>query len=442
MPPPATQDPKHLWRGRLWLLALAAGLAFCMWFYVAHVLVPYEIRDAAAHQRPRGNLSDLYPRWLGARELWLRHRNPYSQEVTREIQAGYYGRPLDPLRPGDPGDQQGFAYPAYVTFLLLPTLHMPFEVVRVGFTWLLVALTAISVVLWFQALRWAPGWQAIAATVLLSVGSFAGLQGVKLQQLSLVVAALIAACAALLAGGQLFAAGIVLALATIKPQLVFLLVGFLLFWTLSEWKRRRSFFWGFGLTFSALCVGAQWLLPGWAGEFLRAMRRYQQYTGGQSRLDVLLGPLLGKIAAAAIVLALAFLCARLGRVNADHENFSLLLATILTSTLLVMPNFAPYNELLLLPAFLLIVRAAAAHGGSKTLRASAVVAGFFLSWGWLAAIALTLASLFLPPARVQQAWAVPLWSEFGIAPAVLLALVVLLQQRAVYVAIRKDTQPA
>jgi hypothetical protein len=172
------------------------------------------------------------------------------------------------------------------------------------------------------------------------------------------------------------------------------------------------------------------------------MRRYQQYTGGQSRLDVLLGPLLGKIAAAAIVLALAFLCARLGRVNADHENFSLLLATILTSTLLVMPNFAPYNELLLLPAFLLIVRAAAAHGGSKTLRASAVVAGFFLSWGWLAAIALTLASLFLPPARVQQAWAVPLWSEFGIAPAVLLALVVLLQQRAVYVAIRKDTQPA
>ena len=60
------------------------------------------------------DLSDLYPRWLGARELLLHHRDPYSPEVTREIQIGYYGRPLDPSRPQDPRDQQGFAYPAYV----------------------------------------------------------------------------------------------------------------------------------------------------------------------------------------------------------------------------------------------------------------------------------------------------------------------------------------
>jgi Glycosyltransferase family 87 len=423
------------------LFPVAACLAFCMWFYVAHVLVPYEVRDASAHQRPRGNLSDLYPRWLGARELWLHHRNPYSDEVTRDIQAGYYGRPLNPLLPNDPGDQQGFAYPPYVTFLLLPTLQMPFEAVRVGFTWLLVALTASSVWLWFRALRWAPGWQASTATVLLTVGSFAGLQGVKLQQLSLVVAALIAACAALLAGRQFFAAGMVLALATIKPQLVFLLVAYLLFWTLSEWRKRSAFFLGFALTFSALCLGAQWLLPGWIGQFLQAMRRYQQYTGGQSRLDVLLGPVVGKVAAVAIVLALAFLCARIRRVEPDHENFSLLFATILTSTLLVMPNFAPYNELLLLPALLLIARAATECYSPRALRGTAIAAGFFLSWGWLAAIVLTLASLFLPPTTVQRAWAVPLWSEFAIAPSVLLALAMLLQERAVRATTLRDGHP-
>ena len=70
-----------------------------MWFYVERILVPYQIADAAAHGRPRGNLSDLYPRWLGARELLLHHRNPYSADITIEIQKGYYGRALDPARP-------------------------------------------------------------------------------------------------------------------------------------------------------------------------------------------------------------------------------------------------------------------------------------------------------------------------------------------------------
>ena len=62
--------------------------------------------DAARYDRPRGNLSDLYPRWLGARQL-LRMDGSLSPEVTQEIQLGYYGRDLDPRRPRDPKDQQG-----------------------------------------------------------------------------------------------------------------------------------------------------------------------------------------------------------------------------------------------------------------------------------------------------------------------------------------------
>ena len=57
-----------------------------MLFYVQGVLIPYQRRDAAAKDRPRGNLSDLYPRWLGARELLLNGRDPYGPEITREIQ--------------------------------------------------------------------------------------------------------------------------------------------------------------------------------------------------------------------------------------------------------------------------------------------------------------------------------------------------------------------
>src|SRR5438067_3934220 len=129
-----------------------------MWFYVQRVLVPYQQADAAAHGRPRGNLSDLYPRWLGARELLLHHRDPYSPEVTREIQTGYYGRPLQPTCSDDPTyepkDQQVFAYAVYVAFLLAPTVGLPISIAPSGFRWLLVICTLASVPLWLRVLRW------------------------------------------------------------------------------------------------------------------------------------------------------------------------------------------------------------------------------------------------------------------------------------------------
>src|SRR5215467_6282693 len=125
-----------------------------MWFYIQHVLIPHQLTQAALNDIPRGNLSDLYPRWLGARELLLHHRNPYSPEITREIQSGYYGRPLDPTRPADPHDEQRFAYPVYVVFLLAPTIGLPFPVVATAFRWLLLLLTAGSALLWLRALRW------------------------------------------------------------------------------------------------------------------------------------------------------------------------------------------------------------------------------------------------------------------------------------------------
>ena len=57
-------------------LALAALAAAGMWLYVQRVLIPYQVQDAAAHGRPRGVLSDLYPRWVGAQELLEHGRDP------------------------------------------------------------------------------------------------------------------------------------------------------------------------------------------------------------------------------------------------------------------------------------------------------------------------------------------------------------------------------
>jgi hypothetical protein len=409
-------------------LLLALLFAGSMWFYVQRVLVPYQKADAAAHGRPRGNLSDLYPRWLGARELLLHHRNPYSAQVTREIQTGYYGRPLDPDRADDPRfdepkDQQGFAYPVLVVFLLAPTVGLPFPVVQAGFCWLLVILTLASVLLWLQVLRWRPSATVTTILIVLTFGSYAVVQGIKLQQLTLVVSALLAGCAGALVAGYFSLAGFLLALATVKPQLTLPIAGWLILWALSDWRRRQIFFWSFALTAAIFLAASEYVLPGWVGQFRDAVAAYRQYTGGAgSLLDVLATPTLGKILAAVVVFAVAVTGWRVRFALHDSVAFSTMFVLVLVATLVIVPSFAPYNQVLLLPAaFLIAASWKELWGRNRLTRMACGLAVLVVFWPWLAACGLMLASRFLPASSVQRAWAMPLYSSLGI-PLVVLGL--------------------
>jgi hypothetical protein len=395
-----------------------------MWFYVRQVLVPYQRADAAVHNRPRGNLSDLYPRWLGARELLLNHRDPYNPEVTREIQTGYYGRALCLNCPGDPTDQQGFAYPVYVVFLLAPLIHLPFPLVQAGFRYFLVILTAASVLLWLHALNWRPATATTAILVVLTLGSFPAVQGIELQQLSLVVSGMIAGCALLLAGDHLLLSGALLAFATIKPQLALPVVGWLILWAVSDLRRRIRFLGGFGLTMAILLAGAQYVLPGWIGRFSEAVSAYRQYTGGpRSLLDVLITPVWARMLTVLIVVALVGVCWLRRREPASGPAFGVISALVLAVTVVVIPTFGPYNQLLLLPGVLLVVRDWRILWNRSILtRAACVIAGSVFFWPWLATLALTVASFVLPQPSVEQAWAMPLWTILYVPLVVLLLL--------------------
>jgi hypothetical protein len=403
------------------LLALLCAMS--MWFYVDRVLIAHQRSDAAVLGRPRGNLSDLYPRWLGSRELLLRHRNPYSAEVTREIQRGYYGRELDPRRPGDPIDQQAFAYPTYVAFLLAPTIRLPFEAVRNGFIWLLLAITAASVWFWLHAFGWVPRLYAASTIALLTLGSFPVVQGLKLQQLTLLVAFIIAMSTALLAKGKLFLAGIAMAIATIKPQLVAPLLLCLMLWAFRDWARRQRFVWGFALTLLALSAAAQVVLPGWIGHFLSALRAYRQYAGGKSLLDELLSPAVGQVTAAGVLVLLLVVCWRFRQSSASSREFQYLLAAVLGTTVVVIPMFAPYNQILLLPVVLVLLRECRDLWNRNFLsKGASLLAALVIGWPWVAAMALTITSLWVSPPTLQRAWMVPLYTTFALPFALLIPL--------------------
>lgn len=410
-------------------LVVALLMAGSMWFYVQHILIPYEKADAAARGVPRGILSDLYPRWVGARELLLHDRDPYSSEITREIQTGYYGRPLDTSRPNDPKDQQAFAYPVYVAILLAPTVFFPFPVVEAGFRCLLVALSAATVPLWLRVLGWRASATTTAVFLVLTLGSFPALQGFKLEQLSLIVCGLIAGSAALLTGGHLAWAGALLSLAMIKPQLALPFTGWLGLWAAARWKERGSFIWGFVGTMAALLGVAEFLLPGWIVRFGHAVGAYRQYAGGEGSLDVLITRTGGRMVVFLIVLMLIAACWRARREPAGSQLFVLISSLVLAGTVVIVPMVAPYNQLLLLPGIFLIVRYHEdlwAEGARSRL--CVVVGALIVFWPWLASVSLLLASAVLPPAEVQRAWAAPLYTSLWI-PFVVLALLALCIRR-------------
>jgi hypothetical protein len=406
-------------------LAVAVLASASTWFYMNRILRAEQVADAAAHNRPRGNLSDLYPRWLGARELLMHGRNPYSAEITREIQEGYYGRPLDPAKPDDPKDQQGFAYPAYVVFLLSPTVSLQFDEVQIGFRWFLVILAGLTVLLWLRVLRWKVSFATGLIFVVLMIGWLPMVQGIKLQQLSLLVAGLLAGCGACLAGGGTFLAGGLLALATIKPQLTWPLVAWLLLWAAREWRSRQRFVFGFGLVMLLLLSGAELVLPGWLRMFVEGLGQYHRYTQNQSVPVFLLGSVGGRIVEGVSVLACALCLWRVRAQPASSMAFGRTFGLVMALTVVTVPMFAPYNQVLLAPAILALVRSESSGDpvlpGIRLARRIGAVA---LAWAWISTLGLTAVYVWLTPALRHWVWQIPLASNF-VVPVLVFGLALL-----------------
>ncbi len=409
--------------GRDWkFLLLASVCAASTWIYAARVLIPHQIDDSALHGTPRGNLSDLYPRWLGARELLLHGRDPYSQEITREIQLGYYGRYLDPSNPVDPIDQQGFAYPVYVVFFLAPTVHLNFIVVQRIFIWILVLATVASAVFWLRFIRWKVSIVNEAAVVTLLLGSLPMLLAIKLQQLTLLATAMSAGAVALLGAERPIAAGVLLALATMKPQLVAPLVLWLTIWSFGDLKRRYRWCISFLLCMGVLFAASELFLPHWVQRFGEAAVAYQRYAQAIPALEAIFSQFWGR-AIGIIVVGLTLLACS-GKVKAPvtSAEFRSCCCLAMCLAVLLSPKFAQYNQVLLLPAVFWIARDPVVIWNKGLVSRGLLVIGVgLLGLQWLACTVLAGLSYTLPREIVERAWALPIWT-LPLFPLVVTAL--------------------
>lgn len=406
------------------VLALPLVLAALMWGYYAHTSGLMEQRLTASGF-PERNFSDLYPRWLGAREFLLHGRDPYSPEITREIQRGYYGRPIDSSKATDPIDEQRFAYPLFVVFLLAPTITLPFAVVKTLFTVILFAAAVGAVLLWIRAMGLKIGWDKVVACVLLAGASIPYIEGLQLQQLSVLEAFLLAAAVYALMKEKYVVAGLLLAGATIKPQLSLCFIGFVLLWCMGQSRLRRRVAISFLSAMTVLVIATEVLLPKWPVEFLAGIAPYLRYTRAVTGIHELFGSVGGTI----VLLFLAGVTS-LGAWRAkfkpvDSDEFRLALSLVLSFTCIVIPSLAPHNQVLLVPACLLLAKERRRiWAGGRFARSLWSAAWLAIAWPWLAGSFLAISLVFDHTGSSQ--WDLPLATNPMIPIVVFAALIPLL----------------
>ncbi len=395
----------HLRRDWVYLF-LALLCAASMWCFFDYVLIASQVAESRQSGSPRGILSDLYPRWLGARELLLRGRDPYSQQVTDEIQQGYYGRKIDPTNPNDPKDENRFAYPVYVVFLLAPTVNLSFGIVQRGFYGLLVVMTALSVWWWMRALhaRWRP--LQIVAAVILVLGSYPAVQGLHLQQISLLVAALIAGACAAAASGWFAVTGGLLSLAMIKPQLTIPIAAWLLFWAVFRWRERKWLVIVFAFAMASFLLGSELVLPGWFMKWREASHAYMKYAGDtKPLLFTLFGRVIGSGVTLLVVGAISKLGIKYRAARADSVAFRTLVAAVVTATVALTPIWHPYDQVLLIPAIAYCVSFSIGERATPPVRIFSKAAVAVLAGTWILSIVICAARLLtgdLPKAMQQS----------------------------------------
>jgi hypothetical protein len=423
---------------RFAVLALAfalIGAASMLYYYVGY-FVPRAIQVAASGDLGNGYSfgDDFYQIWLTSRE-WLHHRHdPYSAEMTREIQIGLYGRPLDPHRLSDPLDRRAFPYPAFVDLLFWPTANVPFPLLRVLVVCVLVPFTVATVLLWLKALSWRLRWPWVIVILLLVLCSYPVLEGFYAGQIGLLVGFLLAASICVLRRGRFFLSGILLALTTMKPQVTLLVVLYMLIWSAHDWRKRGHFFVGFFSTIILLVGGSLLVWRHWIQSWVHNAVEYHGYTMPPlvgAVLAVALGPRIAEPLSFALTLSLLIAAMVLSWRNraapAESEEFWLTLSLLLAiTTVTLLPGQAVYDHGILLPGILLLASRGRelSHGWvPKALLATGISV---LLWPWIASFALIALRPLLPYPRIYSnvALSLPLRTA-AVFPFVVLGLLAL-----------------
>jgi hypothetical protein len=222
-----------------------------------------------AKENPGGN--DFLVHWMGTRNFFETGASPYSEDTALKIQTMVYGRAAQA------GEHQlRVAYPLYSIFLLAPfAIFKDFNFARA--LWMsLLELCLFGMAYYSLDLTyWKPKKWLLAAFLVFTLISYHGIRPLINGNAVILITFCIVLILKAIRDKKDEVAGLLLALVTIKPQNVILLIIFVLIWAALS-KRTKIIGWFIG-TMIILFGFSFLLVPDWITQNLREIIRYPSY---------------------------------------------------------------------------------------------------------------------------------------------------------------------
>lgn len=318
------------------MILLAAGLTWGNYQYTL--------------ENPGGN--DFVSRWLGTRLYLTEGISPYSDEATLRIQEYFYGRKALPNE-----DQQLFVYPFYSMLFFSPfSLIENFSLARaVWMTVLEIGILAISFSS-MAAMRWKPGKGLLIFFLIFSMLWYHALRPIINGNPAILAALFISLAFFMVHQGRFSMAGILFAFSTIKPQMVILLIPFVMWWALT--RRKKQMILSFFVSLSVLIGVSIFLQPDWILKNLWQVFAYSGYTQAGTPIGIFMewGPGIGdKIGIGlTIFLVLILVVEWIAASKKDEQWFLWTACLTLVVTNLIGIRTSTANYIALMPALILV----------------------------------------------------------------------------------------
>lgn len=237
---------------------------------VVNVIVTHEVMTV-----PNPGLADFMVPWEASRSYYIDGVNPYSDEAGLNIQNQIYGRPAQGSE-----NLAYFAYPMYASVMIAPLVYIDYAWASAIFLVILEAMLVTAIFLILDVFSWKPPALIVTLLVLSTLIIYYPARGLILGQLGMVAYFFhILAIWALYKENQTLA-GVALAISTLKPQMSYLIVPFLLLWAFRT--QRWRFITVFSVSFLVLLGVSFLVLPTWINDWLYQVFLYPDYTNFNS----------------------------------------------------------------------------------------------------------------------------------------------------------------
>lgn len=325
--------------------------------------------------------NDFVARWLGTRLFLLQGLSPYDEQLMTEAQNLAYD---------DSGDSQGnhlfYLYPFYSIYFFTPfTFVSNFNTARAIWMTVLEISVLFAAFIGIRLSDWRLPRIYTVLVLLFSLTWFYSVLPILAGNVAALVVLLIAGLLISIKRGQDILAGILLALSTIKPEVVVILALFVLVWAVSKrrWLIVSSFFASLGL----LIVTTLFIIPDWLMQYIRHAIQYFDETSIMTPGVVLyswlpgIGRQLGWALTGLMVIVLLLEWRAVW--NKDFRWFYWTASLTLVATTLIGIPYTPMNYIVLLPALILVLFTIARWWGlpGRVLMVTSIL--FFLLVFWV-----------------------------------------------------------